>query len=850
MITCTATHSVELLLGTPARRLCRNVNAGHSFTSNFSRHTPPLGHWSWPTVTANLRHANRPRYAHTNAQGPPVWSQDNGSGAGSSPGTFAYYYDALDPLLNALRQGDTLKMYFCLIRFVSHDNDIGSSCFTEVVASIPAITFSEILRCFDPFNVAKEIDTAPGINISYGAAIHTPLGELINKWGVKLLYVRILNRLHRMQQARRNARIRPLLNDYVILMKCAAATSDIRAVKDIWNSMKEDGYSHWRHSEAFTEFVKASYLSEKLYANNDLARFRLRPLDMHRSSLKLPKGQQFRLLNLRSNITRFQRHRFGENMSEPYFAEPLTRLQRKRNPLRKLERRARRRGMLPGCEKALCAFMKANGRNGRLKASNYLLKMYCGIVIQRDKASGTIEVGRGFAHPPGSPRAPTEHLLDAVVHCYCCMGEVIMAVKLVDFISRQFSIPVPDKVWSDLLQYARIMQTKPTANEWAIAHFHQKVVRADTVLDIWDLCTQEPYNFQPGLQDYHNLIKSLIRKSGSMKKPIEALRQVKPLYDDAVRACEEAWCELLQTTMQQVPNHAAYRKYRRLKARKDYAWYCFHYSSCEILNMILPGRVDDHGGVREIPNLVSEFRHFMPRQIRYHIATGYVEFASDNPFRRNLVEEHQVVEDPKPLYERSPFGKSQRGQEEWIENRGNVKNRGEVEEDYALIIRDGMQVEDVDADGCEDIREVSTSQQEGEDIASKLGQETSTDKDGVDGDGWPSPSYWDLDDTPSFSTDRWVIDTQVVEKPAYRYRPRYSGPSSKVSMKSIRKDGGEFTGYHDDHTRSHFAAHLVARTTIRVAGVPIDLGLGSVSRNGTAAQKDPPDMVRMAERFL
>ncbi|KUI64890.1 hypothetical protein VM1G_01204 [Cytospora mali] len=790
MITCTATHSVGLLLGTPARRLCRNVIAGHSFTSNFSRHTPPpLGHWSWPTVTAILRHANRPRYAHTNAQGPPVWSQDNRSGAGSSPGTFAYYYDALDPLLNALRQGDTLKMYFCLIRFVSHDNDIGSSCFTEVVASIPAITFSEILRCFDPYNVAKEIDTAPGINISYGAAIHTPLGELVNKWGVKLLYVRILNRLHRMQQARRNARIRPLLNDYVILMKCAAATSDIRAVRDIWNSMKKDGYSQWRHSEAFTEFVKASYLSEKLYANNDLARFRLRPLDMHRSSLRLPKGPRSRLVKLRSNITKFQRHRFGENMSEPYFAEPLTRLQRKRKPLKKLQRRARRRGMLPGCEKALCAFMKANGRSGRLKASNHLLKMYCGIVIQRDKASGTIE-------------------------------------------------------------YARIMHTKPAANEWAIAQFHQKVIRADTVLDIWELCTQEPYNFQPGLQDYYNLIKSLIRKSGSMKKPIEALRQVKPLYDDAVRACEEAWCELLQTTMQQVPNHAAYRQYRRLQARKDYARYCFHYSSCEILHMILPGRVDDDGGVREIPNLVREFRQFMPRRIRYHIATGYVEIAPDNPFRRNLVEEHQMVEKPKPLCERLPFGKSQREQEEWKENRGNVKYRGEIEEDYAPTIADGMQVEDVDADGCEDISEVSTSQQEGEDLASKLGQATSMDKDGVDGDGWPSPPYWDLDDTPSFSTDRWVIDTQVVEKPAYRYRPRYSGPSSKVSMKSIRQDGGEFTGYHDDHTRSHFAAHLVARTTIRVAGVPIDLGLGSVSRNGTAVQKDPPDMGRMAERFL
>ncbi|KAK7733060.1 hypothetical protein SLS53_008389 [Cytospora paraplurivora] len=618
-------------------------------------------------------------------------------GQSQRPDTAAYYHAALNSLLNALRQGDGPKLYSCLLRLVrGHDDDSAFWYLAEVLAAIPATTFSEILRCFDPYNVCKDIDTAPGIGISYGAAVHTPLGDLINKWGVKVLYVRIFNRLRRMQEARRHGGIRPLLNDYIILMKCAGATSDIRAAKEIWYAMKDDGYSNWRHSEAFGEFVKARYLAEKLYSNNDLARLRVRPLDMHRSSIKIPGGLRLRLQHLRSNMTQLQRHRFGENMHERYFSEPLTRLLRKRNPLIRLENRARLLGMLPGDEGLLCAFLKANGRSGRLEASNLLLKAHWGILIHRDGDSGTIQIDGGLMYPEDSPRAPTGYLLDAVVHCYCCMGEITMAAKLVDFISRRYSIPVPDQVWSDLLEYTRIMQTKPAASEWAIARFHQKVAKADTFLDVWDLCTQEPHNFQPGLQDYYNLIKTFIRKGGSVKKPIEALRQIKPLYDEAVRACEEAWCELLQTTIQDVANHAAYRRYRELQARKDHIWYCFHYSSRQILNMTRPGRVDDDGGAREIPTLVGEFGQFLPRWIGYQIATGYVEFASDHSLQSSLVEVNQVVEESMPLSQCPPDVKKSLDQEECTEDERD--DDCEVDKGYLPTPCDDMHVGAIGAD--------------------------------------------------------------------------------------------------------------------------------------------------------
>lgn len=732
--------------------------------------------------------------------GPLLPSEDPGR-----PGTVAYYHAALKALLGALRRGDTFKMYLSLMSLVrGHETETGSRAFAEVVASITATTFSEILRNFDPHRVAQEVDSAPGLNISYGVAVHTPLGELVNKWGVKILYVRILRRLLHIQLARRKAGLIPLMNDYVVLMRCAGATSNVRVAKDIWYSMSGDRRANIRHSEAYSDFIKARYLAEKMYANNDLSRFRLQPLDMHRSSLTLPGNVRQRLLGLAVHITDRRKHRFGRNIQEPFFDEALTRVLRKRAPLLKSERTMALRGLIAnGNEDLICALMKVNGRVGRMEANNTHLRKTWGIIIQRDKSTGVIAIEGGHTYPPDSPRAPTAVLLDAIVHSYCCLGEITLAVRLLDYVSQRFSIPVPDHVWSDLIEYTRVMQSKPAAKEWAIAGFPDKGARPDHVLEVWSLCTQAPYSFRPGARDYYNLIRSLVRKSGPMLQPIEALRQIKPLYDDAVDACEQAWCELMQTTQQAVPNHGAFRRYKVLQARRNHMWYMFHYSTYLILKETRPGRIDDHSAVREIPKMVGEFSDFLPRDVRYLVATGSVEFSSEPTRERDVVEVEQAVETP-PVRE---FG--------WEAPkyyRLNLALQEHRRDDYS---------EDEDVLG-------PAAPATGED-----GEDEEDEEDGDDGDdgddGWGEAPGSDGSDPidelgPGHRIRRQrVVERRLVEKPAYLYRPPYSAPADQPSMVSIRRDGGEFTGYHDDPLRRRFAAYKVNRTTRRVFGVPVQL---------------------------
>lgn len=653
--------TVELLPGTPRRGFHAHLhNFGHIHTATSK---------SSPTQAQVHNTANRRRTYATSHPWAAVRRPAKGNGYAkdlrrhvhdfTSPGgNFSshadYYRTEVDSLLAALRQGNSLKLYFCLLD-LTRGASVDNHAFCRAVQSIPPTTFSEILRNFDPFHVSEHVDSAPGIAISWGAAIHSPLGDLINKWGVKLLYVRILNRLRLLQLARQMphvdgsaSQIRPLLRDYLVLLRCAGATSDIQVAKAIWEELVADGYREWEHAELFSEYIKARYLTEALYANNDLARFRLRPLDLHRSAAILSRNAVRKLKNLQAAMINRYPHRFGQNVNDYYYAEPLTRQLRRRIPLARLERRMIIRGMLPGDELLLCALLKANGRLGRLAASNVLMRFW-GIQISTSKPElGKREISGGYDFPPGSAQAPTEALLDAVVHCYGNMGEVLLAKALVDFISRRWSIAVPDKAWSDLLDFARIHSTIPATSEWRIAQVPPRLITPAMVLDIWDFCTQEPHNFQPDMRDYYSLIKSILHPRRPLHQFLDAIRQLMPLYNKTARETQVAWTELNLTTQQGVPNHAAYRRYRVLQSRKHYMWYCFHYAARQALNKLNPLCVDSAAAVRETPDLVAETGPFLDRVIRYRIATGTVELSIDyGPLR--IVELEQTLQQPEPL---------------------------------------------------------------------------------------------------------------------------------------------------------------------------------------------------------
>lgn len=843
-----------------------------------------LGH-SLPRATASAkltiikfnRYADR-RWAHFVDQAALIaGAPSHDPAADDGPHKFEI---ALDALLVALRQEDPVKLYFCLLD-LTQGARLEDPAFCEIVQRIPATTFSEILRTFDPFNISKHVDSAPDITISFGAALHTPLGDLINKWGVKILYVRIFNRLRLIQQARRasfdiNSQQTPLLNDYIVLIRCAGAISDIKAAKNVYYELDSDGLFKWKHPGIFTEFIKARYLTEALYANNDLARFRLRPLSLHRSGTFVPEPLINRLKHLQANMTNLGMHRFGQNANEPYFAEHLIRILRRRKPLHMLQVwAARHYSMRFGDEALICAFLKANGRNGRILDNNTLLKGCWGIKIIRHTTEEGPElvITGGIDLPPDSCLCPTAALLDAIVHGYGSMGEITLALKLVQFISQRYAMPVPDAVWSDLLSYTRIMLTKPAVTEWNITGFLTKIAKTENMIDIWQICTNEPYNFNPGLKDYYNLVASTMGTNGPTAMTLQAIQRIRPLYDKAMEQLQDAWVELVAITRQGMPNHAAYRRYRVLQSRKHQIWYRFHYLVIQILKHANPAHIDDDLPVRWIPKLLLELTPFLPRKIKYRIATGVVEFEPDEPRLRLTRHASQAMLQPD-LKNMDLFGL----QEEENKDMDEVDENGPIIPDQPLMLREEEENNEVEEDEEDSVvsgwhitdyrppdnaisSEKKTTVNQEKDLSPSMEKEEADDDYLVDQesdmykpacdrvlqqDQYPGDTADDIDERDedhrtrqnSKPLQQWFTPTQLIVRPAHMYRPRYNGPHNEVTLTSLRYDGKEFTGYHDDPIMKHWAAHRVLNTTVCTVGVPVNL-------DENASTKELADQLRL-----
>lgn len=674
------------------------------------------------------------------------------------------FQDGVNALLAALRQNDHVKMYFCLMdltRGVLHIN----RDFSAVVYQIPATTFSEIIRAFDPLTISNAVESTSGLRVSYGAAIYTPLGELVSKWGVKVLYVLIVNRLILLVRARRREGrisnlpvLRPLPNDYRVLIRCAAATSDIRLARAFYRQLRPSGYVPWIHSELYADFVKAWYLTDMLYTGHDLSAVRLRPLDMH---LDLSRKAIRRLRFIEWNRLRLTPGcRFGQMVRRRYYAESVRQLLKLKRPLDGLMKAALPPGQATNEDEGLiCAFIKAKGRQGGLDSINAMLRTYWGITIKKETKRGNSSVvyhiGGGITEiPPDSCIAPTEALLDAVVHGYGNSGEAKLAGDLIQYISKRYAIPVPDHVWSALLCYARLHRSRPANQEWAIVGMRHKITHRDYINEIWQTATQAPHNFNPRIQDYLELLKEQIGRDRMMvfqEWNLELIRQVKILYTALTKQLQRAWADLVHAVGQGVPNHTAYRRFRMLQAQKHYAWHSFHYIAQRAFKHLTTLRVDDPRAVNHAPAMVLELGEFLRSKVEYRIATGKVEIQLDDIEWQDTNDETLV---------------------------GNVGVMGDETE--------------AAADELSDAKEDPFAELEQEVLHVKLPRENPKQK-------------------------------LHIERPAFGRRPLAVAPAGHTSIYSLRREGRVFKGFHGE---PHYEVRRLAISVRRARGTPASLDPG------------------------
>ncbi|KAK5627589.1 hypothetical protein RRF57_003304 [Xylaria bambusicola] len=569
-------------------------------------------------------------------------------------GSSAQSVDPFRGALIAIRQGDTREALSQLhvIEEMSRED------IRDAVAALPRTTFTEFFIALDPLRVARDCDSLGKQHTSVGMYQLLNMTSSVDDYGVRKLYTNLLQRLLILMSALQAAGHTLHLEEYIAIIRCAGASSDLSGAGYLWNDLSATPLLQWRHSELYTEYIKARFLTEPLYTSYRKTMRMVTPRNLHRSRLQLrPRAVQ----NL--DVLRFRLRkrglRFGLDKDSQIVSEQMRKLRLQGPAVRLL-------GTVEGYhsfridESLMCAIMIALGRAGSLRLiGTKILEKYFNI-----RNPHPIPVNRAgrMLDPclsPDPPRIrPTVRLMRTVVETYGSNGEISVAIQLVEYISNTYNISIPRDVWRDLLEWTYIMSTPGASTAWKMAKLHVKVPGPQAVELIWEAMTSRPHNHIPTFRDYDILIRSLIGRRVDPELVLARMREAIPLYDEQCREYEAAVLEhTLYLRVGTLPSTITDR-FERARYKKQMMW--FNISQwCRMLLKRLPCSLTSPVPDPLAPRFVEEFRSFLYNPIKYPTPRGHVALV-DPAMETFRVEVTGQIKQTMPM-------KNRQGQ--WIEKK-------------------------------------------------------------------------------------------------------------------------------------------------------------------------------------
>ncbi|KAI1859950.1 uncharacterized protein JN550_011761 [Neoarthrinium moseri] len=529
--------------------------------------------------------------------------------------------------LQAMQQQDSRRLLFYLHQIVAMPEDE----MVAAVQTIPRTTFSEFLRSLDPLDVVPENDPTHGVHINPGLWMVLNMGAIIDEWGVRVLYARLLRQMLTLMRALHASGSVLNVNDYVPLLRAAGASSDVAVVKLLWGQMIEHGISYWRQGSIYNEFVKARLLVEPAYFGFDKTRLAMTARNLHRRGRVRLHAETIGGLDRLRLATRQRSYRFGLNKNIPH-AEDLSRIMRKPRSATRMFYYIQHWGFHV-TERLLCSLMRGFGRAGALRFIQYrILEDYFAITVRQNKRCDEVYVGptppRTTPHKdPLRARAPTmkpsARLMEAVIDVYCSNGYLSTAFTIVDYLSSKHRIPISPKAWFELFEWTYVLSSPAVSTGWNYVGFRQRIPSTDAVEMIWNTMTSPPYKVEPGFKQYDLLIRSLLGQS-KIHQAMKYMESARKFHQKQCADCESAALEYTGARQTGVDATAALRRFQRARFLKEYMWHRMNGWCNDLLKHKWRPK-ELHDGSRWIPDVIRDWRDFIRNPVQYRTATGFVE---------------------------------------------------------------------------------------------------------------------------------------------------------------------------------------------------------------------------------
>jgi len=487
----------------------------------------------------------------------------------------------------------------------------------SVLVSLPPSIFSEVLRCMDPKHFLDR---------------HSELYKSVGPWTMKLLGLDHALRQEDfyyfstvfLAQVKDIIDARKLwwpltLSDYKYLLKCACSVGHAQAAEEIWHSMTRP-YMEWM---ADGTQIKRQPLDPDLECYNLYL-----TVKCWRESTN--PNQRHRLRVIAQNLAPRQWEKVPYELSG-HRAGPNHGVKAQ---VSRVFRKMVQAG-IAGNEETFRLMMTALAREGDMLGVEAILKKVWSIDVPAIMAGNEAEISPVTNYHPSSPFYPSKHFLFTICHVYGINNNIPTALSLIDYISRQYSLPVSLEAWNELLEWTFVLSNKVVLRrKWrgkdGVARDIGRQVGElppEAVSNLWQTMISEPYNVQPTIQMYNRYISNLLyrQRFGEVQDRMEeALQLLKRDVLDLTRKNVAFKLSMRQHSSKLVTEKRARDVVLALLRVSRNRQYLKRWVRLLLRRGTVFLRRSESWSLRNIPIILEKWWLFLPDRVQYFVPTGSV----------------------------------------------------------------------------------------------------------------------------------------------------------------------------------------------------------------------------------
>ncbi len=293
---------------------------------------------------------------------------------------------------------------------------------------------------------------------------------------------------------------------------------------------------------------------------------------------------------------------------------------------------------IEGNEETFTNLMVAMGREGDITGAKSILKSVYNIDVDLLLQVDEEEVETPTFYEVGSPLRPTARLLYTIAHVFGSNNEIGLALKLVDFVSRQYDLRIPFNVWMHLFDWAMVLSIWRSA--WKKKQGYGTGQVPPSIIDmIWTEMTDEPHNIKPDVA-LHTFRARSFRDRLLLRESLECIQSARLLFEEGRGEAEVHGRALLDLTDRLLERQPAYSQHVLPAEWFDLRRQFIFSSLIEdrdlqlliiSIRTTLQGRSWPESGKykewerRRLPNLIADFAEYLPNSLAYRTRDGLVE---------------------------------------------------------------------------------------------------------------------------------------------------------------------------------------------------------------------------------